>query len=209
MLYGESVVILSGGPSLLKHMECGQEFIDEVETFDTIVAVNEHAETVEADWWVFIDQDPFRTTTPKGKPVIFGKRDWPPVKFHEKRVLYAMWPKVFQHDQDPEIPRLGPYETIPCYDTGVREGAAHTGTKSDLPMWNRFGGLAALGLAYIIKPKVVRLYGYDMAGDGGSCDKAHPAQGRNRDTRRWTLELPIFGWWMKEFEKAKIVVERA
>ncbi|HUU58422.1 MAG TPA: hypothetical protein VMZ50_02660, partial [Phycisphaerae bacterium] len=103
------------------------------------------------------------------------------------------WPKIFQNDVHHRMPP--PADDVPRY-TGTTFPCAH---------WNKFSGVAALGLAWILRPKEVDLFGFDMEGEGGAADEGHDLP-RKRDAERWATELAIFKWWTRAFAVAKIQV---
>jgi hypothetical protein len=209
MLRGNTIVIVSGGPSLIPHWQRGQAFLDELADYDSIIAVNHCAEKVEADWWVFIDTPVFISTAVKGTPVVFGHGYWPPSKMGTATDAWRFWPRVPQEGCHDEIPRVDPDGPCPIY-TGPAwvNWRDHKTGKNNLPQWNRYSGLAALGLALLLKPEAVDLYGYDNAGQAGCMDAEHPDVPRNRDDFRWKTERAVFDWYMTEYEKAKIRVRR-
>lgn len=209
MLRGKTVAILSGGPSLKAHFARGQEFLDELAEYETLIAVNHNAERVECDWWVFVDTPVFYSTSVKGHPVIFGRDAWQSGKFAPAADAWALWPRVPQEGCFDAMPRADPDSGVLIY-TGPAfvNWRDHKTGKANLPMWNRYSGLAALGLAMMIKPESVDLYGYDNAGQEGVNDVEHPDVPRNRADYRWRDEKNIFDWFMGVFKKANILVKR-
>jgi hypothetical protein len=209
MLHGKTVAILSGGPSAIAHFARGQTFLGELETYETLIAVNHNAERVEADWWVFNDTPVFYSTSVKGRPVIFGRADWKASQFGTAAETWALWPRTFQEGCNDFMPRADPDSDVPIYTgPGYANWRSRPDGKANLPVWNRFSGLSALGLAMMLKPESVDLYGYDNTGREGVNDDAHPDVPRNREDYRWKMEVAVFGWFMEEFKKAGISVVR-
>ena len=209
MLHGATVAILSGGPSAIDHFARGQAFMDELEEYETLIAVNHNAEKVEADWWVFNDHPVFPSTRTRGRPVVFGRSDWTPARMAPRTEDWRLWPRVHQDDCHDQIPRVAPDGPVPVYNEPKYANYVNRPERrSNLPRWNAFGGLSALGLAWLLKPESVALYGYDNAGTTGVNDADHPDVPRNRDPRRWETEAKIFAWYMKIFAEARISVAR-
>jgi len=190
----EHVIVVSGGPS-------GNEtwFPHELpDVFGVVkrIGVNAVVEKGFFDYWVACDHAMFETCDPVGHPILFGHNDW-----HQRITAgpaldaWRAWPKIFQND----VHRLMPPPTgdVPRYpDTGA-----------PCAQWNAFSGLAALGLAWILRPKEVDLFGFDMEGEGGAADEGHDLP-RKRDAERWATEKRIFDWWMRAFGDAGVDVRR-
>jgi hypothetical protein len=209
MLHGKTIAILSGGPSAIAHFARGQEFLDELEKYDTLIAVNHNAERVECDWWVFNDTPVFYSTGVKGHPVIFGRADWQASKFTPAAEAWMFWPRVPQEGCHEFMSRAEPDGDTPIF-TGPKYAnyRSRPDGKANLPVWNRFSGLSALGLALLLHPVSVDLYGYDNAGNTGVNDAEHPDVPRNREDYRWQMEVKVFDWYMAAFKKANILVTR-
>ncbi|HUU31114.1 MAG TPA: hypothetical protein VMY69_03345, partial [Phycisphaerae bacterium] len=162
----------------------------------TSVGVNHVVEKGRFDYWATCDHVVFETAGPRGRPILFGHNDW-----HQRITegpqldAWRAWPKIFQGDVHSRMPP--PAGDVPTY----------TGTAFPCAQWNKFSGVAALGLAWILRPKEVDLFGFDMEGEGGAADEGHDLP-RKRDEERWVTELRIFRWWLAAFRGAGIVVRR-
>jgi len=161
-----------------------------------MIGVNHAVEKGIFRYWVCCDSCVFEKARVWGRPIIFGHNDW-----HQRITAgpaldaWRAWPKIFQND----VHRLMPPPTgdVPRYpDTGA-----------PCAQWNAFSGLAALGLAWILRPKEVDLFGFDMEGEGGAADEGHDLP-RKRDAERWATEKRIFDWWMRAFGDAGVDVRR-
>ena len=189
------VTIVSQGPSVKDfHEDCHM-----VDQTDIVIGVNSVVERTPCDWWVMVDARPFTQYTPIGRPWIFTRRDYVDADFGACREnalwkKFCWWPRFNgEHLQD-LIPRCAD-RTVMCYDVFLPGYGPQPGT---LPVWNTLGGLSALGLAYLYRPKVLTLRGYDMAGTDGANT---PAEGekQNRSEKRWEFEHQMFAWWTAQF----------
>jgi len=194
----ERVVVVSGGPSAGKTFfgdGCGTAFAETHRCWVLpTIGVNHVVEKMAFDYWVACDHVVFETADSAGRPILFGHNDW-----HQRITVgpqldaWYAWPKIYQNDVHGLMPP--PSGDVPTY--------------SDLPrpcaQWNAFSGLAALGLVWILRPKLVDLFGFDMEGEGGAADEGHDLP-RKRDAERWATELKIFKWWGRAFAAAKIQV---
>ena len=199
----DRVIIVSGGPSA-EQTYFGDAFEIRSDAFAknnyswvyTTIGVNHVVEKGNFDYWVTCDHVVFETASPRGWPILFGKSDW-----HQRITegpqldAWYAWPKIYQNDVHGLMPP--PSGDVPTY--------------SDLPrpcaQWNAFSGLAALGLVWILRPKLVDLFGFDMEGEGGAADEGHDLP-RKRDAERWATETRIFRWWLGVFAYSGIMVRR-
>lgn len=142
------------------------------ERYDRVIAVNERAERVACDWWVYADAAAFVKWRPIGSPVHFCRADVP-------RGLL-----VFGVDQ------LIRWQMV----TSLLQETLKTPLWLDAPAWNEWSGLAALGLALQLEPTAIDLFGFDMTGDADAAGETQPSRtpdrwARERETfdRLWTL----------------------
>ncbi|HUU30907.1 MAG TPA: hypothetical protein VMY69_02270 [Phycisphaerae bacterium] len=185
----DRVVVVSGGPSAgktwLSHLK--HEMVPICHADALTIGANHMVESAFFDYWVTCDHMVFETANPRGRPILFGKNDW-----HQRITegpqleAWRAWPKIFQDDVHRLMPP--PAGDVPTY-TGTAFPCAH---------WNKFSGVAALGLAWILRPKEVDLFGFDMEGEGGAADEGHDLP-RNRKAERWATEKRIFVWWLRAF----------
>ena len=191
------VVVVSGGPSASKtFFGDGRVMYRHVcrRAGEATIAVNHVVEQGHFDYWVTCDHVVFETATQKGRPILFCHNDWHQrITAGPQLEAWRAWPKIFQNDVHQQMPP-------PAGDVPTRQvaGAAQA-------HWNKFSGVAALGLAWILRPKEVDLFGFDMEGEGGAADEGHDLP-RKRDADRWATELKIFKWWGRAFAAAKIQV---
>lgn len=223
------IAILSQGPSLAAHLEAR-----DIEAADVTIGVNHVVERWPCDWWAFCDRETFVTAKPIGRPRAWLRRFSVEPEFHEGRPCqgrsawqqYDAWPKVDARKFLARIPDADQGPDLPCWDVTGPDGQRRRGTK---PIWNTFGGLSALGLAWCLltawpelqgepvatatlrprpcPPDRLALYGYDLGGEGGACDADH-ACARNRTLERWKMEGSVFDWWLRMFAKLGVEVER-
>lgn len=196
------VIVVSGGPSAQQTYfgdasDRSRAFgKDNYSWAFTTIGVNHIVEQGHFDYWATCDHVVFETANPLGQPILFGHRDW------NQRITvgpyldaWHAWPKIFQGDVHWRMPV--PVGDVPTYKD----------TPAPCAQWNAFSGVAALGLAWILRPKEVDLFGFDMHGEGGAADEGHDLS-RNRKPERWMMEKRIFDWWIEEFALAGIVVRR-
>ena len=192
----ECVIVVSGGPSAEETFF--QNYLTDHgwnwEVRPWMVGVNHAVELHWFDYWVACDHSVFETANTLGRPILFGHNDW-----HQRITVgpqldaWMAWPKIHQNDVHRLMPP--PAGDVPTYPD----------TAFPCAQWNAFSGVAALGLAWLLRPKEVDLFGFDMEGEGGAADEGHDLE-RNRKPERWVTELKIFRWWLGAFEQAGIVV---
>ena len=191
----DRVIVVSAGPSI-KAVNFGVVLRDRYTARTQLVGVNHLVEKDYFDYWVCCDHEVFETAAPKGRPILFGHNDW-----HQRITAgshldaWYAWPKIHQND----VHRLMPPPTgdVPTYAE----------SSSPCAQWNAFSGVAALGLAWILRPREIDLFGFDLEGEGGAADEGHDLE-RNRTPERWAMERRIFEWWMRAFGEAGIVTHR-
>ena len=165
------LAIISNGPSadLFDKADRGE--------YSAIIGVNGQVARWRCDWWVFCDWDAFAKHLPLGWPILFLP----------KRVIADMETMGTNH-----VPRLEGHIKL------LHEDISTPPMPPDRPQWNLYSGVAAIGLAWHLKPDVVDAFGADMSGNPGVGQVGN----------RWEWERPIWDAFVTAMQADGIAVRR-
>jgi len=166
------LVLLSQGPSVAAWDGARGE---------GVIGINKIVLNYSCDWWCFADAHVFRDlVTQVGHPlprVFTRKKCDASTQANGGAEVRALWDLMKPHAlwfEDVPLPPMP--ENIP------RHG------QSREPRWNKFSGLAALGLAWALNADEVLCWGVDLGGDRDFTGFKNP----NHYEGRWELERAVW-----------------